>query len=86
MSDLGHVIPANLSARCLYGRSLSALDIGAAPEVLVSTHTSVLSTGSGHPAGSMSAGCLPSCTAADATLALPRLSWPDGSMLSSSRN
>jgi hypothetical protein len=84
--DNGHPIWASLSASCLYGRSLSAFDMGAAPDVLVSTHTSVLPTGRGQPGGNISWGCLPSCTAADAILCLPRLSCPDESMLRSSRN
>lgn len=85
MSDLGQGTPASRSASCRYGRSLSALDMGAAPLVLVSTHTSVLSTGRGHPGGNMSGGCLPSCTAAELTFCLPRRSCPVPSMLISSK-
>jgi hypothetical protein len=52
---LGQGICCSCSASCLYGRSLSALLMAAAPEVLVHTHTSQLG-GKGQPWGRLSGG------------------------------
>jgi len=52
---LGQEICCSCSASCLYGRSLSALLMAAAPEVLVHTHTSQLG-GKGQPCGRLSGG------------------------------